>query len=73
MTTLAEEKLLTISQAAASAPGRPDVRTVWRWIEKGVKGTRLEVLRAGGKTFTSEQAMDRFFQRLSEQGGQADD
>jgi hypothetical protein len=67
---LQQERLLTITEAAKRSPGRPSVRTVWRWIERGVRGTRLEVLRAGGRTFTTAEALERFFAKLSGQGGE---
>jgi hypothetical protein len=65
---------LTLSQAARRLPklrGDHPVSpsTLWRWYRHGLRacdGTvvRLEVWRVGGQTFTSEDALRRFFARL---------
>jgi hypothetical protein len=39
--------------------------TLWRWHTKGLGGVRLEVVRLGGLTCTSEDAVTRFFSALS--------
>jgi len=55
-----DEDLLTLPQAAAEFPGRPHSSTVWRYAKFGFNGIVLETLRAGGKIFTSRQAVARF-------------
>jgi len=42
--------------------------TVWRWAAKGIGGVRLERIQAGGKWRTSVEALQRFFDRLTDQG-----
>jgi hypothetical protein len=44
---------------------RVHVATPFRWASRGVRGIRLEVVRLGGRTYTSEEALLRFFQRIS--------
>jgi len=61
---VSKEKLLTIPAAARSLPHGPaHVATVWRWIQTGCRGVRLESVLVGGKRFTSEEALQRFFER----------
>lgn len=54
------EDLLTLPQAAAEFPGRPHSSTVWRYARFGHNGVKLETIRAGGKVFTSREAVTRF-------------
>lgn len=53
----------------ARRSGRPfHLSTVIRWAKTGVRGVRLEALRVGGTLCTSEQALQRFFERLARPG-----
>ncbi len=54
------EELLTLTQAAHRIPGRPSMRTLWRWVSHGVGGRRLETIKFGGRRFTSREAIDRY-------------
>ena len=45
--------------------------TLWRWARKGVNGVQLEVLRLGGRLFTSLEALERFGKRLAEVGAES--
>ena len=54
------EHLLTFPQAAKRLPGHPHLSTLHRWRLHGVRGTRLETCRIGGKRFTSREALERF-------------
>ena len=58
---IAAETLLSVGQAARAVPYRPNVCTVWRWLERGVRGVRLESVLMGGRRFTSQEALERFF------------
>ena len=40
------------------------VTTVYRWINHGVRGFRLESIKVGGTTYTSVEAMQRFAEGL---------
>lgn len=60
------ERKLTLAQAAASCSTKPDPASVWRWCRKGIKTSggrrvRLEHVRVGGRIYTTEPAMERFF------------
>jgi len=44
---------------------RPHISTIFRWAQRGVHGVQLETIRIGGTLCTSEEALVRFFQRLS--------
>ena len=67
------EQLLSLSQAAKLAwlpirrgGRRPCVATLWRWCLQGSHGIRLESIVAGGVRCTTEAALRRFFDRLTE-------
>ena len=64
---LSTEHLLSLTAAAKETPGRPTVRTVWRWASSGVSGVKLQTLKVGGRTYTSRQALQRFLAELNEQ------
>ena len=42
------------------------VDTIYRWATKGMRGFRLETIRIGGTLCTSHEALQRFFDRLTE-------
>lgn len=54
------ETLVPINAAPSHIPTRPHVATVWRWIQRGVRGVRLDTVLIGGKRFTSTEAIARF-------------
>jgi hypothetical protein len=68
MVTLSES-LLTLSAAARELPGPSGrglhVSTLWRWAQRGVKGTRLETVMIGGIRYTSREALERFVARTT--------
>jgi hypothetical protein len=39
--------------------------TAFRWAQRGVRGVRLETARVGGTLYTSNEAVERFVERLS--------
>jgi hypothetical protein len=39
---------------------RIHISAVYRWAQRGIRGTRLEVVRVGGTTYTSREALQRF-------------
>jgi hypothetical protein len=59
------ERLLTIAEATRILPGRPHIATVWRWVNHGVGGQRLETIKVGWKRFTSHEALARFIERTT--------
>ena len=54
------ESLLSVAEAAKLLPRRPALRTIWRWIERGCNGVRLETVKIGDRRFTSREALHRF-------------
>jgi hypothetical protein len=70
MIDIHNENLINLRTAAKLRPcgrkGRPThVSTVHRWIQRGVRGIRLEAVRIGGSLFTSREALQRFAERLT--------
>ena len=64
MIDMSQEKLITLADAAEMFPDPPSSATLWRWVNRGVRGgIKLEVLRAGAKVYTSEAAIRRFLER----------
>jgi len=74
MIDIKSERLYSLSQAAKldCLPIRRGgkgvhVATLWRWAMHGVRGVRLETVRAGGSLCTSIEAIERFFETLTRQ------
>lgn len=63
MIDLATEKLLTLEQAAEKL--LVSKATLYRWITNGSKGVRLEAIKMGVHWRTSEEALQRFGDRLT--------
>lgn len=57
MSILAESRL-SITQLAKRE--NVNASTIWRWVQKGVRGCRLETVLVGGKRQTSVEAFARF-------------
>jgi hypothetical protein len=55
------ESLVSLTDAAKSLPNRPNLTTVWRWRNRGVRGIKLETILIGGRRMTSREALSRFF------------
>lgn len=63
--TLLDEELIELKQVTHRLPRRPNGRrvhiaTIYRWVNGGVQGHRLEAMKIGGTTYTSLEAMERF-------------
>jgi hypothetical protein len=66
----ASETLMSLAQAANALPRRRrgckvHVSCLYRWTKVGCRGIVLESLQIGGTRCTSQQALQRFFERLS--------
>lgn len=66
------ENLLPLTRVPRILPKQPGgtsvhVATIYRWISRGIRGTRLETIRIGGRRYTSVEAVDRFIRATSEQ------
>jgi hypothetical protein len=71
MIDIASESLLTFSQAAAEQPCRRQGKrvstvTLWRWATSGSGGIILETLQTPSGRVTSREALQRFFEALTE-------
>ncbi len=65
------ENLITLAQAADELPRRRRGRKVhvsclYRWSTAGCRGVVLESIQVGATRCTSKQALQRFYERLSE-------
>ena len=64
------DELLTLPQAAAILPRRREgskvsASTLWRWYTRGSRGVRLEIVKVGGQTYTSREALRAFIEARS--------
>jgi len=65
------ENVVSLAEATKHLPRRrrgrrPAVATLYRWASHGLRGRRLETLQVGGTLCTSVEALQRFFDQLSE-------
>jgi hypothetical protein len=62
---LTSEQLVSLHDVPKLLPPRPNgkrlhISAIYRWAQRGIRGTRLEVIRVGGTTYTSREALQRF-------------
>ena len=62
---IGNEQLVSLRDVPKLLPPRPNgkrvhISAVYRWIQRGVHRARLEVIRIGGSTYTSREALQRF-------------
>jgi hypothetical protein len=65
------ERLIPIARVAEHGLPWPEGRaphpeTICRWARRGCRGVRLETVVLGGRRYSSLEAVERFFTRLSE-------
>jgi Protein of unknown function (DUF1580) len=65
MINLQNEQLVPIGQVPGLLPSRPNGRrihisAIYRWVQRGARGRRLEAIQVGGTTYTSREALQRF-------------
>lgn len=65
------ENLVTLAEARKLFPTRPHISTIWRWIQRGTRGHRLETCYVGGRRYTSAEAVARFLANLNSDGAPA--
>lgn len=65
MIDIQDESLIPLSEAPQYIPGRPNISTLYRWFQRGARGTRLETVVVGNKRFTSHEAIQRFVERTT--------
>src|SRR3972149_8366445 len=66
------EQLISLTHATEILPmrragKRPNVATLYRWCQIGVRGIRLEYTQIAGTKCTSRESLQRFFDALTEQ------
>ena len=66
-----DEELISLRDAAKALPPRREGKsahpiTLARWATRGLWGVNLEVLRIGGTVYTTREALQRFFEALTE-------
>jgi Protein of unknown function (DUF1580) len=71
MIDISTETVLSPAEARNRLPARragkrPDIATIYRWMQIGCRGIRLEFIVIGGTRCTSLEALQRFFDRLTE-------
>lgn len=63
------ESLLSLTEAARACPAvdgkKPHCSTLWRWMQKGVRGVRLEHVKIGRRIVTTRPALEVFFKDLA--------
>jgi len=61
------EQVMKLAEAGRQCPGGAvSSPTVYRWCKRGIAGVRLESIHVGGVMMTSRQALQRFFERVTE-------
>ena len=59
------EDLITLAEAGQIIPVKRDPSTVWRWINVGRLGVKLESLEVGGVTYTSRAAIQAYCEAVT--------
>lgn len=67
------ERVVTLTEATRLLPRRragkkPHTSTLYRWATRGLRGVQLETVQVGGSTCTSQESLQRFFDRLQAVG-----
>jgi hypothetical protein len=60
-----DEDLIPLAEAGQIVPGKRDPSTIWRWINVGRFGIRLESLEVGGVTYTTRTAIQEFCEAVT--------
>lgn len=65
MIDFSHEELVHLREVPALLPShagkRIHISTVYRWVNRGVDGVRLETVKVGGLHYTSHEALSAFF------------
>lgn len=65
MIEIGTEELVSLRDVPKLLPAKGNgkrihISAVYRWVQRGIKGIRLEVIRIGGTSYTSREALQRF-------------
>lgn len=71
MIDISSDKVVSLTEATRYLPRRrrrkrPNVATIYRWAQHGVRGVVLETIQVGGTKCTSIEAIQRFCDRLTD-------
>ena len=75
MIDVTSESLLLPTEVTKILPkqkGKTNVSTVYRWMQCGLRGVRLEYVCIGGTRFTSKEALNRFFANVTQEARNID-
>jgi hypothetical protein len=59
------EKLISLKSACELIPEKPSIFAIYKWTTRGRRGIILESIQIGGTRFTSHEAIDRFYYKLT--------
>lgn len=66
MIDIHSEKIRTLPNLARRVPPKGvNASTGWRWVTKGVRGVKLEAVLIGGIWHSSDEALQRFIDRVT--------
>ena len=70
MIDISSEQVVTLAEATTHLPRRrqgkrPNIATLYRWAQSGVKGIRLETICVGATRCTSVEALQRFCEAVT--------
>jgi hypothetical protein len=54
------EEPIPIKDSPKYIPGRPNLATIYRWFQRGVRGVKLQTIVCGGRRFVTRSALDQF-------------
>ena len=65
MIDIEHEHLVALHDVPKLLPARSNgkfihISAVYRWVQRGVRGIHLEIVRVGGTSYTSREALQRF-------------
>ena len=68
-----DSDLVKLCEAQKHIPGRPSRQTLWRWVQRGLRGgtVKLETIKVGGLRYTSLSAIAKFVKHLSAEPGES--
>ena len=68
-----DSDLVKLCEAQQHIPGRPSRQTLWRWVQRGLRGgtVKLSTIKVGGIRYTSHSALANFVRQMSAEPGES--
>ncbi len=71
MIDISTERVVSLTDACKLLPARrmgkkPNLSTLYRWAQRGCRGVKLEVIQVGACKCTSQEALQRFCEALTD-------